>query len=200
MNFSELKTNKQGLVPTIIQDAISKKVLMLAYMNEESFNKSIKTNQTYFYSRSRKCLWHKGETSGNTQEIVSMSFDCDKDTLLIQVFQKGFACHTNTESCFDNRYILSPNPNINSLYDLEKIIKERRNNPIEKSYTNYLFNEGLDKILKKVGEETAEVIIASKNNPKETCYETCDLLYHLMVLMNELDISLKDLFIELGNR
>lgn len=199
MQFSEFKTNKEGFIPVIVQDYRSKSVLMLAYMNEEAYLKSKESGYTHFYSRSRKTLWKKGESSGNLQKIRSLFYDCDRDTLLAIVEQTGVACHTGSYSCFSQNEI-SLFKNQFDLFDLEKIIIDRRNNPKEGSYTNYLFSKGIDKILKKIGEEASEVIIASKNNKEETIYEASDLLYHLLVLLNEKEIPLDSIYRELKSR
>lgn len=202
----ELKYNEQGLIPAIIQDADTKQVLMLAYMNEESFKKTLETGTTVFYSRSRQKLWQKGETSGNVQKVVSIYKDCDNDTLLINVKQTGVACHTGSYTCFYKNVLTGEteethpkNPCV--LYDEYEIVKSRLENPEEGSYTNYLFTKGLDKILKKVGEECSEVIIAAKNrDSSEVQYEISDLLFHLTVLLVEQGISWKDIFAEIEKR
>ena len=191
-----------GLVPAIIQDAITKNVLMLGFMNKEAYDKTIETKKVTFWSRSRNCLWTKGETSGNIQRVVGLSYDCDNDTILLEVEQKGVACHTGNYSCFFNEVfkdsIINEQKLINKLYDL---IKNRKLNPKEGSYTNYLFDKGLDKILKKVGEESAEVIIAAKNQDKdEIVYEISDLVYHTLVLMVESNVEIEDIINELKNR
>ena len=183
-----------GLIPAIIQDDITGKVLMLAYMNEEALQKTIETKETWFYSRSRKELWNKGATSGNRQKVKSIALDCDQDALLVTVEPLGPACHTGEESCFFNivqEKDLSKREVIHTIVD---VIEERRNNPVEGSYTTYLFNEGIDKVLKKVGEETSEVIIGAKNNDKEEIkWEIADLVYHTLVLMNITGVSLSDI-------
>ncbi|MDI9476481.1 MAG: bifunctional phosphoribosyl-AMP cyclohydrolase/phosphoribosyl-ATP diphosphatase HisIE [Natronincolaceae bacterium] len=201
-----LKFDERGLIPAIVQDVDTKEVLMLAYMNEDSLRKTLDTGETWFWSRSRKELWHKGETSGHIQKVKSINYDCDGDTLLIEAEQKGVACHTGARSCFFNLLYLfeedreeKATPDI--IEKLYKIITDRKENPRKDSYTNYLLDEGLDKILKKVGEETAEVIIAAKNPDRnELIYETGDLLYHLLVLLRERDIAPREIFAELGNR
>ncbi|MFR6666567.1 MAG: bifunctional phosphoribosyl-AMP cyclohydrolase/phosphoribosyl-ATP diphosphatase HisIE, partial [Thomasclavelia spiroformis] len=168
---------KMELIPAIIQDYRTNEVLMLAYVNEEAYKKMLETNQTYFYSRSRDELWHKGQTSGHFQNIKGMYLDCDLDTLLIYVEQIGAACHTGAYSCFFNE--IKPFNNINIFKSLETLINDRKINPIEKSYTNYLLDQGVDKICKKVGEEASETIIAAKNNDKEELIgEIGDLFYH----------------------
>jgi phosphoribosyl-AMP cyclohydrolase / phosphoribosyl-ATP pyrophosphohydrolase len=182
--IKQLKFNDAGLIPVITQDAYSNEVLMLAYMNIEAVNKTLTEKIAYYFSRSRKTLWKKGETSGHIQYVKSFAYDCDADTILIKVKQVGVACHTGEKSCFFNTVLNNEEnerPLLESLYDT---IKERKENPKEGSYTNYLFKEGLDKILKKVGEETSEIIIAAKNDSQaELVYEISDLVYHILVLM-----------------
>lgn len=190
---------KMELIPAIIQDYRTNEVLMLAYVNEEAYKKMLETNQTYFYSRSRNELWHKGQTSGHFQNIKGMYLDCDLDTLLIYVEQIGAACHTGAYSCFFNE--IKPFNNINIFKSLETLINDRKINPIEKSYTNYLLDQGVDKICKKVGEEASETIIAAKNNDKEELIgEIGDLFYHVFVLMNNQGISLEDIENKLKER
>ncbi|SNS63177.1 phosphoribosyl-ATP pyrophosphatase /phosphoribosyl-AMP cyclohydrolase [Anaerovirgula multivorans] len=202
--MKDLKFDEKGLIPAIVQDDTTKEVLMLAYMNEASLKKTLETGETWFWSRSRKELWHKGETSGHIQRVKHISYDCDGDTLLIQVLQKGAACHTGEKSCFFNPlYGEKEEGKVGSeiLEKLYGIIANRKENPKEGSYTNYLFDKGIDKMLKKVGEETAEVIIAAKNPGKEELvYETSDLFYHLLVLLREKDIAPEEIFIELNKR
>ncbi|HZK57474.1 MAG TPA: bifunctional phosphoribosyl-AMP cyclohydrolase/phosphoribosyl-ATP diphosphatase HisIE [Clostridia bacterium] len=204
--LKSLKFDEKGLIPAVVQDADTKEVLMLAYMNEDSLKKTLGTGETWFWSRSRKELWHKGETSGHVQKVKSISYDCDGDTLLVGVEQKGVACHTGARSCFFNLLYLyegERKERINSdiIEKLYAIITDRKENPRENSYTNYLFDEGLDKILKKVGEESAEVIIAAKNPDRnELIYETGDLLYHLLVLLKEKDVAPGEIFSELSSR
>lgn len=196
----DLKYNDQGLIPAIVQDAVTKKVLMLAYMNEESLKISMDEGYTCFWSRSRKCLWRKGETSGNKQKIVSIATDCDRDTLLITVEKSGPACHTGAESCFFNAIKEEENPAF-SYEALYEMLKGRKLQKKEGSYTSYLFEKGVDKILKKVGEECTEVIIGAKGNDKEeTVYEIADLLYHVTVLMIEMGISIEVVTNELAKR
>ncbi|MFH5881712.1 bifunctional phosphoribosyl-AMP cyclohydrolase/phosphoribosyl-ATP diphosphatase HisIE [Liberiplasma polymorphum] len=182
--IKQLKFNDAGLIPVITQDAYTNEVLMLAYMNIEAVNKTLTEKIAYYFSRSRKTLWKKGETSGHIQYVKSFAYDCDADTILIKVKQVGVACHTGEKSCFFNTVLNNEEnerPLLESLYDT---IKERKENPKEGSYTNYLFKEGLDKILKKVGEETSEIIIAAKNDSQaELVYEISDLVYHILVLM-----------------
>lgn len=190
---------KMELIPAIVQDYQTNQILMLAYVNEEAYNKMLETKQTYFYSRSRKQLWHKGETSGHFQNIKGMSLDCDLDTLLIFVEQIGVACHTGAYSCFFNEIL--PFDNTNIFRSLEKLIANRKQNPVEKSYTNYLLDQGVDKICKKVGEEASETIIAAKNNDKdELIGEISDLFYHVFVLMNNQGVSLDDVENKLKER
>ncbi|MCK9267270.1 MAG: bifunctional phosphoribosyl-AMP cyclohydrolase/phosphoribosyl-ATP diphosphatase HisIE [Alkaliphilus sp.] len=204
--LENLKFDERGLIPAIVQDVDTKEVLMLAYMNDDSLRKTLGTGETWFWSRSRKELWHKGETSGHIQKVKSINYDCDEDTLLIQVEQIGVACHTGARSCFFNLLYLyeeERGEKIDSdiIERLYEIITDRKVNPKEDSYTNYLLDEGLDKILKKVGEEAAEVIIAAKNPDRdELIYETGDLLYHLLVLLNKKDVLPREIFAELGNR
>ena len=190
---------KMELIPAIVQDYQTNQILMLAYVNEEAYNKMLETKQTYFYSRSRKQLWHKGETSGHFQNIKGMYLDCDLDTLLIFVEQIGVACHTGAYSCFFNEIL--PFDNTNIFRSLEKLIANRKQNPVEKSYTNYLLDQGVDKICKKVGEEASETIIAAKNNDKdELIGEISDLFYHVFVLMNNQGVSLDDVEDKLKER
>ncbi len=196
----ELKYNKDGLIPAIVQDYYSKKVLMLAYMNAESLEITINEGKTCFYSRSRQELWRKGATSGNTQQVVSIRTDCDKDTLLIEVIKAGPACHTGSESCFFED-IVAPETEEFSYEGLYEMLVGRKVNKKEGSYTTYLFEKGIDKILKKVGEECTEVIIGAKGGDKaETVYEIADLLYHITVLMIEMGISLDEVTAELAKR
>ena len=190
---------KMELIPAIIQDYQTNEVLMLAYVNEEAYKKMLETNQTYFYSRSRNELWHKGQTSGHFQNIKGMYLDCDLDTLLIYVEQIGVACHTGAYSCFFNE--IKPFNNVNIFKSLETLINDRKINPVEKSYTNYLLDQGVDKICKKVGEEASETIIAAKNNDKEELIcEISDLFYHVFVLMNNQGVSLEDIENKLKER
>ena len=201
IKIDDLHFNEKGLIPAIVIDSCSKKVLMLAYMNRESLKISMEKELTCFWSRSREKLWLKGETSGNYQHIVSIRTDCDRDTLLISVEADGPACHRGTESCFEYPVFNSDSRKDFSYEDLYKLIKGRKTDKKEGSYTTYLFEKGLDKILKKVGEESTEVIIAAKaEDKKETIYEIADLAYHLMVLMIEEGISLEDIHKELASR
>ncbi|MDQ0215956.1 phosphoribosyl-ATP pyrophosphohydrolase/phosphoribosyl-AMP cyclohydrolase [Oikeobacillus pervagus] len=202
MNIEEIQWNNQGLIPAIVQDAKTKEVLTLAYMNKESYQKTVDTGETWFYSRSRQELWHKGETSGNTQKVVSMKIDCDQDAVVILVEPAGPACHTGTTSCFDKTVFgedkVSP---YDILHKLESVIKSRDEERPEGTYTTYLFEEGVDKILKKVGEESAEVIIAAKNRSHEELkWESADLLYHLLVLLREQRLPLTDVLSVLAER
>lgn len=199
--IEDLNFDERGLIPAVVVDVFSKKVLTLAYMNKESLKISLEKELTCFWSRSRQELWLKGETSGNYQHIVSITADCDKDALVVMVEPDGPACHLGTESCFTNALFVSKQRSDFSYEQLLNLIKGRKTEPKSGSYTSYLFEKGLDKILKKVGEESTEVIIAAHaKNKKETIYEICDLIYHVMVLMVEAGISLKELFVELASR
>ena len=201
INIDELKFDEKGLIPAIVVDAVTKRVLTLAYMNRESLAISMEKELTCFWSRSRKELWLKGETSGNYQKIVSITADCDKDALVVMVEPMGPACHLGTESCFEYPVFQSENRHEFSYAGLMKLIEGRKTDQKEGSYTTYLFNKGLDKILKKVGEESTEVIIAAHAKDKaETVYEIADLAYHVMVLMVEAGISLEDIHKELASR
>ncbi len=201
LNIDELKFDEKGLIPAIVVDAKSKKVLTLAYMNRESLAISMEKGLTCFWSRSRNELWLKGESSGNYQHIVSITADCDGDALVVMVEKDGPACHTGADSCFNDVVYESEDLHEFSYAGLMELIAGRKTNPKDGSYTTYLFNKGIDKILKKVGEECTEVIIAGKaNDKKETVYEIADLCYHVMVLMIEMGISLDDIFDELASR
>lgn len=192
--INNIKFDDKGLIPAIVQDATSGKVLMLAYMNKESFEKTVETKETWFYSRSRKELWHKGATSGNIQTVKSMSLDCDGDTLLINVTQHGPACHTGEESCFFKPIIENKKDSRDVIHRVIDTIENRRKFPEDGAYTTYLFNEGIDKVLKKVGEEASEVIIGAKNNDRdEIKWEVADLVYHTLVLLNMTNVSLDDI-------
>lgn len=195
----KLKFDENGLIPVVVQDFYTKKVLTVAYMNKESLLITLSEKRTCFYSRSRKKLWRKGETSGNYQNVVDVVADCDMDALTITVKKEGPACHTGSDSCFFNTVCENEqNFSLDALYDL---IKGRKTNKIEGSYTSYLFEKGIDKILKKVGEECTEVVIAGKGNDKaETVFEISDLCYHVLVLMVEMGISLSDVLDELNRR
>ncbi|MBE6623225.1 MAG: bifunctional phosphoribosyl-AMP cyclohydrolase/phosphoribosyl-ATP diphosphatase HisIE [Ruminococcaceae bacterium] len=201
VNIDELKFDEKGLIPAIVVDSTSKKVLTLAYMNRESLKISMEKGLTCFYSRSRQELWLKGEASKNYQHIVSITADCDKDALTIVVDKDGPACHKGTDSCFNDIVWESEERSEFSLASLMKLIEGRKTEKKEGSYTTYLFEKGIDKILKKVGEECTEVIIAGKaDDKKETIYEIADLTYHVMVLMIEMGISLEDIHNELASR
>ena len=201
LNIDELKFDEQGLIPAIVTDAVTKQVLTLAYMNRESLRISMEKGVTCFWSRSRQELWLKGETSGNYQHIVSITADCDNDALVVMVEPDGPACHTGSTSCFTKPVWESEDLHEFSLNSLMTLIEGRKSEKKEGSYTTYLFEKGLDKILKKVGEECTEVIIAAKDNDKkETIYEIADLTYHVMVLMIEAGISLEDIHRELASR
>lgn len=195
--LNQLTWQKDGLIPAIIQDAETKEVLMLAYMNEQSLRKTIETRETWFFSRSRQELWHKGETSGNRQVVKQINYDCDGDALLIYVEPKGPACHTGKISCFFND-IISTKPIIQQLIER---IANRVKEPVEGSYTTYLLNEGIDKILKKIGEEASEIIIAAKNDDEdELIWEIADFIYHTLVLMQLKNITVEQIYAELANR
>ena len=201
INVDELKFDEKGLIPAIVVDSVSKKVLTLAYMNRESLEISMEKGLTCFWSRSRNELWLKGETSGNYQHIVSITADCDKDALVVMVEKDGPACHLGTDSCFSDPVWESEELSEFSLEGLMKLLKGRKEEKKEGSYTTYLFEKGLDKILKKIGEECTEVIIAAKAEDKaETVYEIADLCYHVMVLMLQNGISLEDIHKELASR
>ena len=204
MDFSEFKLNSDGLIPVIVQDYKTNEVLMMAYMNEEAFDNTVKTGRMTYYSRSRQCQWVKGETSGHFQYVKSLAIDCDKDTLLAKVDQVGAACHTGNRSCFYTTIVGADYDAKNPLQVFESVystIEDRRIHPKEGSYTNYLFEKGIDKILKKVGEEATEIVIAAKNpNPEEIKYEISDFLYHAMVLMVERGVTWEDITNELADR
>lgn len=199
LGLDKVRFDERGLVPVIVQDDVNKEVLTLAYMNEESLLKTMETGESWFYSRSRQELWHKGETSGHTQHVSKMSYDCDQDAILLQVTPQGPACHTGSFSCFQG--VEKSIDSLGILTKLEQLITERQETRPQGAYTTYLFEQGLDKILKKVGEEAAEVIIAAKNRSKdELRCETADLLYHLLVLLEEQKLPLNDVLTELANR
>ena len=221
IDIERIAFDEKGLVPAIIQDVKTKEVLMLAYMNKASLEKTLESGLTWFYSRSRQELWNKGATSGNTQRVIEGSYDCDGDTLLFQVEQKGAACHLGTKTCFQEPEVpmesggedqlrnrkehKSPTDLGTLLKGLYALLEDRKESPTEGSYTSYLYREGIDKILKKIGEESAEVIIASKgeerfSDKKETRYEIADLIYHLLVLMVYLGIDLDSIAEELSAR
>ena len=200
ITVEDLKFDEKGLIPAVVVDALSKKVLTVAYMNRESLQISMEEGTTCFWSRSRQKLWRKGETSGNKQHIVSIVTDCDRDALTVTVYKDGPACHLGTDSCF-NETVFEGEDEAFSLDALMKVIEGRKLEKKEGSYTTYLFEKGIDKILKKVGEESTEVIIAGKANDRaETIYEIADLVYHVMVLMIEMGISLDDIRKELASR
>ena len=209
MNFDEIRFDEHGLVAAVVQDVQTSEVLTLAYMNEESLRRTIETGETWFWSRSRAQLWHKGETSGNTQRVVSVTVDCDGDALRILVLPNGPACHKGEMSCFHNLIHQDPkaigqrrNGSIGEvLNELYSVIESRKRVLPEGSYTAYLFEQGLDKILKKLGEESSETIIAAKNEDRDALVrESCDLLYHLLVLLSEREVSLSEVRDELGRR
>ena len=200
INIDDLKFDGSGLIPAIVQDYYTKKVLTLAYMNKESLEISVKEGRTCFFSRSRKKLWRKGEESGNIQHIVCITADCDLDALTVEVVKEGPACHLGTDSCFENAVWVNPEYKPFSLPVLYELIKGRKDSPKQGSYTTYLFEKGIDKILKKVGEECTEVIIGAKNGKEEAVFEIADLTYHVMVLMVEQGISLEDVLDELAKR
>jgi len=215
INIDNIKFDEKGLVPVIVQDVKTSAVLMLAYMNQESLRKTVETGVTWFYSRSRRALWQKGETSGHVQKVQEIYYDCDADTLLVKAEQTGAACHEGTFSCFSRKLgnseiegekLVDPNKVYGEsvsgvLHELYHVINDRKANPKEGSYTNYLFEKGQDKILKKVGEEAAETIIASKNNDKnELISEMSDLWYHCLVLLANHEVTPSELFAELQKR
>ena len=211
-DMSKVKFNAHGLLPAIIQDVGTREVLMMAYMNRESLSRTLATGETWFWSRSRQQLWHKGETSGHIQKVKAMYYDCDADTILVLAEQTGAACHTGERTCFHNLLAgrEQPGPGKGDMQagagagiidEVYKVIMSRKAERPEGSYTTYLFNKGLDKILKKVGEETAEVIIGAKNRSREeVVYEAADLLYHLLVLLGEQDITPDEVYAELAKR
>ncbi|WP_121611071.1 bifunctional phosphoribosyl-AMP cyclohydrolase/phosphoribosyl-ATP diphosphatase HisIE [Mesobacillus foraminis] len=205
MNIKDLKFDDRGLIPAVVQDADSFEVLTVAYMNRESLGKTIQTGETWFYSRSRQELWHKGETSGNTQKVADIKYDCDADSLVVLVKPAGPACHNGTVSCFTESLLEKKQADAQAFLDgagvndlkilqrLEEVIRDREKERPEGAYTTYLFEKGVDKILKKVGEEASEVIIAAKNRDHEELkWEAADLLYHLLVLLREQELPLKD--------
>lgn len=201
LKISDIKFDEKGIVPVVVQDYYTKEVLTLAYMNEESLEISLKEQITCFYSRSRKALWRKGETSGNYQHIVTIKADCDRDALVIEVVKDGPACHLGNESCFEDYLFISDEIKEFSIEKLYALINSRKIEKKEGSYTTYLFEKGIDKILKKVGEESTEVIIAGKaGNKEETIFELADLTYHAFVLMVEMGIAPADIFTELAKR
>lgn len=194
LDIKKIKWNQDNLLPVVVQDYLTGQVLMVAYMNPEAFQKTLETGETWFWSRSRQELWHKGATSGNTQKVLNLALDCDKDTLLVEVDPQGPSCHLGTNSCFDGGSELF-------LDTLRKVIKQRYQDRPEGSYTTYLFDKGLDKILKKVGEEASEVIIAAKNpEQQELIQESADLLYHLLVLFQERQVNFREILNVLKER
>ena len=201
IDIQNLKFDEKGLIPAVVTDYYTKQVLTVAYMNKESWQKTIDTKLTCFYSRSRQQLWLKGETSGNYQHVVSITTDCDNDALVVEVKKDGPACHTGSESCFTKPVFVNQDEKEFAIDNLYKMLVGRKETMPEGSYTTYLFQKGLDKILKKVGEECTEVIIGAKGGDKaETVYEICDLVYHVMVLMVEYGISLNEIRDELARR
>jgi phosphoribosyl-ATP pyrophosphohydrolase/phosphoribosyl-AMP cyclohydrolase len=201
MEINDLKFDEKGLIPAVTQDAVNGEVLMQAYMNIESLELTLSTGYATYFSRSRAKLWKKGEESGHVQKVVSIQYDCDGDCILLKVIQEGPACHTGNRSCF-YRYIQEcTEGDYKILFDIDSVIKDRKVNPVEGSYTNYLLTKGTDKICKKIGEESSEVIIAAKNkDKKELIMEISDLLYHTLVLMNNEGVELTDVFSELSKR
>jgi phosphoribosyl-ATP pyrophosphohydrolase/phosphoribosyl-AMP cyclohydrolase len=201
VSINDLKFDEKGLIPAIVVDASSKEVLTLAYMNRESLQITMDEGRTCFWSRSRQELWRKGETSGNVQYVVDITADCDLDALVVRVNKTGPACHLGRDSCFADKVFLGQSTEPFSLKGLYALLEGRKHDLPAGSYTTYLFEKGLDKILKKVGEESTEVIIAGKaEDKKETIYEIADLMYHVMVLMVELGISVDDVLAELASR
>ncbi len=199
-NLDQVKYNAHGLIPAIVQDMYTNEVLTLAYMNEESLRITLEEERTCFFSRSRQKLWRKGEESGNVQHVVSITADCDYDALVVRVIKEGPACHTGAESCFFNGLAASGETSEFTMQGLYELIEGRKTNPQEGSYTTYLFEKGIDKILKKIGEESTEVIIGAKNSKEEAVYEIADLAYHVMVMMAEMGIPLTDVTKELAKR
>lgn len=204
VKWEDFKKNSDGMVPVVVQDDQTDQVLMVAYMNREAYESTLKTGEMVYYSRSRQELWHKGETSGHVQYVKSLTADCDMDTILARVSQVGAACHTGNKSCFFNEIVGKKQPEENPLKIFQSVldvIRDRKLHPKEGSYTNYLFDKGIDKILKKLGEEATEIVIAAKNpNPNEIKYEICDFLYHMMVLMAEREITWEEITTELAQR
>ena len=201
IQIENVSFDEKGLIPAIVQDDTTGNVLMLAYMNKEALAKTIETKETWFFSRSRQELWNKGATSGNRQVVKRLSMDCDDDAILVQVEPKGPACHTGEVTCFSKTTFEEETPNRQVVHEVIEEIKNRRNNPVEGSYTSYLFREGIDKVLKKVGEESSEVIIGAKNEDKqELTSELADLTYHALVLMEIAGVELSDVKNELLKR
>lgn len=201
IQIENITFDKNGLIPAIVQDAQSGSVLMLAYMNEEALQKTLETKETWFYSRSRQELWNKGATSGNRQIVKKLSLDCDDDAILVEVDPQGPACHTGENNCFHKQVYEETETNRQIVHELTKEISHRRDHPVEGSYTSYLFREGIDKVLKKVGEESSEVIIGAKNADKqELTSELADLVYHSLVLMEIAGVTVNDVKKELQKR
>lgn len=201
INLAQISFDHNRLIPAIIQDINTGNVLTLAYMNETALQKTMETKETWLYSRSRQELWHKGETSGNKQIVKRLSYDCDGDAILVQVQPLGPACHTGNETCFYKAFYEENEQKFDMVNKVVDTIKNRRHNPVDGSYTTYLFNEGIDKVLKKVGEETSEVIIGAKNpGTDELIWEIADLVYHTLVLMEIREVSIDDIRNELYNR
>ncbi|SFL83192.1 bifunctional phosphoribosyl-AMP cyclohydrolase/phosphoribosyl-ATP diphosphatase HisIE [Salibacterium qingdaonense] len=206
MNIDDLQYDENGLIPAVVQDAASREVLTLAYMNKESLQTTIETKETWFYSRSKDRLWHKGERSGHTQQVTDIRYDCDQDALVVEVIPNGPACHTGTYSCFTESLLHEETAPASGgrfeiLNTLEQTIAKRSAEMPEGAYTTYLFTEGVDKILKKIGEESSEVLIAAKNrDPKELSMESADLLYHLFVLLREQRLPFQDVLEVLNER
>lgn len=201
MTFENITFDDRGLVPAIVQDEKTGEVLMLAYMNQEALQKTIATKETWFFSRSRQELWHKGATSGNRQLVKRISFDCDQDAVLVEVNPLGPACHTGEKTCFFETVYEEESPSRTVVHEVATSIQNRRENPVEGSYTSYLFREGIDKVLKKVGEESSEVIIGAKNEDRqELTSELSDLLYHSLVLMEIAGVKVEDVKRELVER
>jgi phosphoribosyl-ATP pyrophosphohydrolase/phosphoribosyl-AMP cyclohydrolase len=199
--MEKIKFDERGLICAIAQDAASGDVLMQAYMNEQALNLTLNTGYAHYYSRSRNALWKKGETSGHVQKVRAVTFDCDRDCVLLQIEQTGAACHTGSRSCFFQTEREETGAGVRFLAELERVIIDRKNNPVEGSYTSYLFEKGVDKIAKKVGEEATETVIASKNeNKKEFVGECADLLYHLLTLCAKKGVSLAEICSELKER
>ena len=199
--MENVKFDKNGLICAIAQDYETGEVLMQAYMNAEALDATLKTGYAHYYSRSRQKLWKKGEESGHTQKVVSAAFDCDRDCILLQIEQTGAACHTGERSCFHDPVVTSAQGGLTFLGELVRVVEDRKNNPVEGSYTAYLFGRGVDKIATTMGEEAVEVVIASKNDDKEDLTrEIADLTYHLLVLMEEKGVSLADVCTELKKR
>ncbi|MFB4168035.1 bifunctional phosphoribosyl-AMP cyclohydrolase/phosphoribosyl-ATP diphosphatase HisIE [Virgibacillus sp. JSM 102003] len=200
-NINQLSFDENGLIPAIIQNFKTGEVLTLAYMNETSLNKTLQTGETWFFSRKRQQLWNKGETSGNKQFVKNISYDCDADSLLVQVNPMGPACHTGNDTCFFQTLFSNEVQTRNVIHQLTEKVNERKQHPVDGSYTTYLFTEGIDKVLKKVGEEASEVIIGAKNHDKqEVTWEIADLTYHTLVLMELLDVTVEDIKYELYGR